>query len=223
MKLSARLNHLFDHIMQFHQQSPYDDLWDLCCDHGFLGMKLFEHTQNSQIHLVDQVPVIVEILKNKYEEYTDTRVLFKTQDATKISLDTHKRHLIVIAGVGGETALDILKAITRNNIHAQMDFAISPNSHLFELRSFMQHHFTLLHEDLIKDGNRFHEHIFVRFTYNQSKNMTLTGEGFWQSSPHAQKHHAKLIKHYRLISLHNPNIDIQTMGKQALAHYSKVL
>ncbi|WP_422379377.1 tRNA (adenine(22)-N(1))-methyltransferase TrmK [Marinicellulosiphila megalodicopiae] len=208
--------------MQFHQLSPYDDFWDLCCDHGFLGMTLFKNTQNSQIHLVDQVPKIVEILKQKYEKFNDGRALFKTQNATQIILNTNKRHLIVIAGVGGETAIEILESIINKNPKANMDFAISPNSHIFQLRCFLQKHFTLLHEDLIRDGNRFHEHIFVRFTFNQSKRISLTGQGFWQNSPYAKVYQAKLIKHYRLINSHNTNNDKYKMSKQALEYYSNL-
>ncbi|MCJ8313747.1 MAG: tRNA (adenine(22)-N(1))-methyltransferase TrmK [Saccharospirillaceae bacterium] len=209
MKLSARLNHLFENIIFQHQQTHYDEFWDLCCDHGFLGMKLFEKAKTSRVHLLDQVPKILDGLENKYAKFNDGRIEFRMQDAKTVELDATKNHMIVIAGVGGETLIEILEAIITNNPAAKMDFALSPNSHIFQIRQFLQPNFTLLSEDLINDANRLHEHILVRFTPNCAQSISLTGDLFWQTSPFAKKYHTKLVKHYSLINKNYPSLASQ--------------
>jgi len=216
MKLSARLNHLFENIILQHQQSHYDEFWDMCCDHGFLGMKLFEKTQTSRVYLLDQVPKILDWLENKYTKFNDGRIEFRLQDAKTVKLDATKNHMIVIAGVGGETLIEILDAMIKNNPSAKMDFALSPNSHIFQIREFLQPNFTLLSEDLITDANRFHEHILVRFTPLCLPSVSLTGDQFWQTSPFAKPYHNKLVTHYSLI---NKNYPTQT-SQDAVDGYS---
>jgi len=215
MKISARLNHLFEHIMHLNQASHYDELWDVCCDHGLLGLALFKKTNINSIHLIDQVPQIIDILKQKYSHLNDGRLIFSTQDAKCIRLAKDRKHLIIIAGVGGENLIDILKNITDHNPSAQIDFALSPNSHLYEVRLFLKNNFTLLQEDLLKEGNRFHEHIFVRFTPNCIPSITLTGTSFWKTSPLAKPYQKKLIKHYSLINTYHPT----TISQHALEAY----
>jgi tRNA (adenine22-N1)-methyltransferase len=74
LKLTPRLQTIFNSLML---GKP---VWDLCCDHGYLGLRCYLSKQFPEVHFVDQVEEIITSLEVKFREnYSDI------QNPTKIS------------------------------------------------------------------------------------------------------------------------------------------
>lgn len=56
-RLTPRMKCFIEHALK---EQP---LWDICCDHGYVGIKALESSEFSEVHFVDQVPHIMERLK----------------------------------------------------------------------------------------------------------------------------------------------------------------
>ncbi len=61
MKLSLRLATAFENSL------PGYPLWDICCDHGLLGIHALMSKNFPEVHFVDQVPKIMSSLSAKIE------------------------------------------------------------------------------------------------------------------------------------------------------------
>lgn len=118
IRLSPRLRLLLD------QALPGKPLWDLCCDHGLLGMKALEEGQTSEVHFVDRVPSIMERLKERLQEENLVGSLH-VQGAE--SLQCPLEGTVVIAGVGGDRILEILEALDGNGYLTADRLVLSPH------------------------------------------------------------------------------------------------
>ncbi len=223
--LDPRLKHLYDWC----EHECYDEVWDLCCDHGRLGLHIKQRTPDKKIHLVDQVPSIIDKLKAQYPNADQWGLDILLSDAAQINLAKNKKHLIIIAGLGGENLkailCDILKQVERlsvpscsNNI--QVDFLLSPNSHTYELRAYMHSmNLSCLGEAFIHYKGRHYEHFYLRY----SKETALTsvdeiGMSLWQDmDSHKKAYLEKLCQHYRFIYQRNVRTDGLNSETKALA------
>lgn len=229
-QLRPRLQHLTHWI----KRTPnYGAIWDLCCDHGLLGLHLHEQFKSSEVHLVDQVEPIIDQLHAKYSERKDGRLFIQQCSAEDINLTHHARQCFVIAGVGGETAAAIVLALTpkieallRSNEKEshleppQIDILISPNKHVFALRNVLaQLSITLIEEAFVTDKGRHHEHLFLRFQHQPTHRPSALGETLWQQvSPEKRSYVEKLIRHYQRVCRHAPT----ELDQQALKAYTKL-
>ncbi len=59
MKLSLRLSTALENAC------PQQPLWDICCDHGLLGIQALRSQNFPQVHFVDQVPHLISKLQEK--------------------------------------------------------------------------------------------------------------------------------------------------------------
>jgi len=226
-----RLGHRLHHIFEWVQQEPaYNDIWDLCCDHGRLGLHLHQRNDGGCIYLVDRIPSIIEALKSKYTILCDGKLFFCLQDAGAIQLTSASRQLIVIAGLGGENIVEILNGIGTRLHHEQpspinqsriVDLILSPNSHTFALRRFLARSpFELIKEAFVEDKGHYHEHIFLRLTHNTPTRHSDVGEEIWQPFTATKRRYIeRLIAHYAhvLAFKHNP------LAEDAKAAYTSLL
>lgn len=206
-RLSLRLQHLYQWALALNMCS---DIWDLCCDHGRLGLHLHQHPalKNSHLHLIDNVPAIINGLSAKYARRIDHRLNIRCIDAGQIALPPHGHQLLIIAGVGGETIVSIMQAITRTLINngglhqdQQLHYLLSPNLNTFELRQYLRSApFELVAEEFVSDKGWHHEHLHLRY-HNQLGNYPCSspiGEGLWADlTPNKKAYLARYIKHYR--------------------------
>lgn len=208
-RLTLRLAHIRQWI---DQQDTYHDIWDLCCDHGHLGLHLHQNHTLTHVHLIDKIPSIIHKIRKKYTSLIDSRLHMQQLDAQDIVLTGTPRQMIVIAGIGGGTVKSLLQAIIANPKNASqhaIDFIISPNAHTFELRNYLRNNiegyvFELINEAFISDNNKHHEHIFVRL-HPQKKDIknriSTTGRHIWQPFDSTKEEYLeKLIKHYTQIN-----------------------
>lgn len=209
-RLTLRLAHIQQWI---DQQDTYHDIWDLCCDHGHLGLHLHHNHPLTHIYLIDKIPSIIHKIREKYTALIDFRMHIQELDAQDIVLRGTPRQMIIIAGIGGGTIKSLLQAIIANPQNASqhaIDFIISPNAHTFELRNYLYNTidgkvFELINEAFITDNNKHHEHIFVRLHPENTdiKNrVSTTGNNIWLPfNSTKEKYLKKLIEHYTRINI----------------------
>lgn len=206
-RLDGRLQHLYHWACT----QTYDHVWDLCCDHGRLGMHLYLGSQGTpQVHLVDSVLSIMAKLKVLFGDVDPQRLSFTAQDASRIKLGTGS-HLIVIAGVGGDTAQLIIQGLLaglRDAAKTQIRLLISANNRTYDLRKYLHHSvFELQDEAFVREKKYSYEHLNYHFAGDRlgvEKNpgkktriASVAGEKLWQPLCDAkQRYLQKLIMHY---------------------------
>ena len=203
---------------------PYDHIWDCCCDHGLLGTALLARQAAPHIHFVDIVPELMHELENKLARFFPTisesapQWLVHCIDVAALPL--HKfngKHLVILAGVGGDLMAKFVNAIFQKNPTANIDFLLCPVHHQFTLRQqLIQCDFRLLTETLMIENQRFYEIILVSTTRCPSREhstISPVGNLIWQRSTPKQAKIAadyfnKTLAHYKRVQL-NPDTDVQ--------------
>lgn len=206
-RLGDRLTHLFTWAIA---AGPYDDIWDLCCDHGRLGLHLYDAAElaQSRVHLVDCVPAIISLLRCRYGALLGKRLAIECLDAGVITLPPERRQLIVLAGIGGASMVSILeKIVAQVQAHRQqgstagVEFLLSPNSKTFALRCFLREHsFELVKEEFVTEKRWHHEHLHLRYhgCDGNFPRTTATGSSLWYPLTMTKKRYiSKLIAHYK--------------------------
>lgn len=206
-RLGVRLGHLYQWALA---AGPFDDIWDLCCDHGRLGLHLHQalraQPSRPRVHLVDQAPQSIAELKVRYSHLLNEDLSIAQMDAANIILPNQGRQLLLLAGVGGATIASILARIVerlleeRTQLVADIEFMLSPNLKTFDLRRFLQaNNFELLAEEFISEKGWSHEHIHVRYRMGGCTlpRVTLTSPNMWQPmTPEKERYLKKQLNHY---------------------------
>lgn len=113
---SERLKIVFNHL------NPRQNVWDFCCDHGYLGAEAYKSQNFGDIYFVDQVDTIIEHLKNRFHQYSysennASKATFICQSGESIDIDV--TGTVCITGVGGTTIFQILSGLSENGrLHA---------------------------------------------------------------------------------------------------------
>jgi tRNA (adenine22-N1)-methyltransferase len=231
MRLSTRLSGLNDLI-----ENHYDHIWDTCCDHGFLGAHLLSTKRSPAIHFVDCNQAIMLELKNKLQKYfpPNTKELaWHTHtigaEACPIA-DYPGKHLVIVAGVGGDLAAEIVVQLHKAYANLDVDFLVCATNHTFLLRQeLLACNFALISERLVEDKKYFYELILLRQTHHSLEQMrepvkalSAAGDEMWEEmrahNPRiAAAYLEQLKKHYtRLL---NSN---RAFAEQALAAYGQI-
>ncbi len=205
-RLGPRLEHLYQWAID---SAPYDHVWDLCCDHARLGLHLFqaEALSTAKIHLVDCVPSIIKKLERQYLSCVGAGLSIECADARTVRLPNEGRQLIIIAGVGGSTLVDILSAIIENlnslcpTTNIDIEFLLSANSNMFDVRrSIKAHALELIKEEFVTEKSWHHEHLHLGYNKglkDSSSNISSVGDRLWSPFTEAKHNHIqKLITHY---------------------------
>lgn len=112
--LSPRLKMLSDFLIEG------SDVWDLCCDHGYLGEAALESGLFPRVHFVDRVPDIIERLRSRLNDRLDVskHAVFYSVDAGEISEPLEGT--VVLAGVGADRIRQIIGDLLRRQLlHAK--------------------------------------------------------------------------------------------------------
>lgn len=224
INLSRRLQRIDTMITE-----PYQHIWDCCCDHGFLGLTLLQRQAADTIHFVDIVPAILKQLKDDLQKYCGSE-----QDKAKwavhctdvINLPLAKvsnspsadKHLIIIAGVGGELTIELVDAILTAFSHYRLEFILCPVHHNYKVREFLiSRQLGLIAESLLIENKRGYEILHV--AKNAEEPIAKVGSKMWDFS---QKEHLaylqQTIRHYQRIA-QNPQHKVNAIIKQ----YQKLL
>lgn len=191
--------------------SQYDHIWDCCCDHGLLGAALLAQKSAPHIHFVDVVPELMQQLKDKLACFfsdSPSQWHLHCMDVTKLPLQDYKaKHLVIIAGVGGDLMTEFVQAIYQNNPTADIDFLLCPVHHQYRLRQqLIQYQFRLLSESLVVENERHYEILWVSSAHNPHANINPVGDAIWQAdTPEkvdiAKTYLRKTLAHYQRMQL----------------------
>jgi tRNA (adenine22-N1)-methyltransferase len=200
-RLGKRLKALFDAI-----PPGYDTVWDLCCDHGRLGLALLESQRTGTVHFIDQVASIMDDLQVRLERYGATGYQVQTIAAERLALPPDERALLVLAGVGDEVTLAIVNALSAQNPDCPPDWLISPANSLFQVRrGLQQQEFGLLEEGVVFENGRGYEWMRVCQDRHRAPIAVSNPASFWNAQlPEHRAHLQKLVRHARQ-QQHNPN------------------
>lgn len=211
IKLSKRLQQIDQMVASQH----YKHIWDCCCDHGLLGFSLLSRCAADNIHLVDIVPELMVDVESKLQRFYSSSSSLSTVkwqthciDVAKLPLKQHDgKHLIIIAGVGGDLMVQFIEAIYQQHPNLNIDFLLCPVHHQFSLRStLIALDFSLKEEVLVEDNRRFYEILLVSTASENQHKISPVGEKIWQSlsSTHdnqqaevARKYLDKTLNHYQ--------------------------
>lgn len=227
LKLSKRLQKIEQMVT-----SGYAHIWDCCCDHGFLGIQLLSRQITPNLHFVDIVPSLMTLIESKLQRFfSDSPCHWQTHclDVAKLPLDQYSgKHLIIIAGVGGDLMIQFIKVIHRNYPDLELDFLLCPVHHQFALRQeLIELQFSLKQEALVEDNRRFYEIIHVSSAKNTGKAISSVGEDIWQPTTPAQievtsQYLKKTLNHYQRIQQGNTvNVESIIDAYRALLSHKK--
>ncbi|MEN0037922.1 MAG: tRNA (adenine(22)-N(1))-methyltransferase TrmK [Cellvibrio sp.] len=219
MKLGKRLKHIDSMVT-----ATYDHIWDCCCDHGLLGAALLARQAAPKIHFVDIVPELMHELKNKLAHFypenieptSSTQWQAHCMDVSALPLQKYTgKHLVIIAGVGGDLMTELVKTIYQKNTAVDIDFLLCPVHHQFTLRQqLIELNFSLKSECLIAENHRFYEILLVstdRSNFHTPVNEV--GSLIWKSDAPEQAKIAsdylkKTLDHYKRVQL-NRKTEVQ--------------
>lgn len=218
MKLGKRLKKIESMVT-----AGYDHIWDCCCDHGLLGAALLARQAAPHIHFVDIVPELISELENKLNDFypensepmSNSQWQVSCMDVAALPLQEFSgKHLVIIAGVGGDLMTELVNVIYQKNQNIEIDFLLCPVHHQFTLRQqLIQLDFDLQTEALIVENQRFYEILLVSATNNPPSKINPVGSLIWQSNtPEHAKVAAgylkKTLAHYKRMQL-SRNADVQ--------------
>jgi tRNA (adenine22-N1)-methyltransferase len=171
IKLSKRLSFILKLV-----PSVGDVFYDLCCDHGHLGISVAKIHSYKKVFLIDQVKSIIDKISHDYlSEINLNSPIIDIQclDARKLKIDQDLKNIISIAGVGGELAIKMV-----DNLLGQMGFddilVISAHNNVSKLRSYLiEKKLELLEEGLIEDNKKFYEVLVVRKSMLSKSNISI--------------------------------------------------
>jgi tRNA (adenine22-N1)-methyltransferase len=202
--------------------SEYTHIWDTCCDHGYLGESLISHQKAPNIHLVDIVPKIItpldkrlsRLFSNPYSapsSQANPQTHWQTHclDISKLPLQHYSgKHLIIIAGIGGDLMIECMRRIISEHPAQEIDFILCPVRHLHTLREqLIELKMSLKEEVLIKEKKIFYEILLLSNAslltdqHTPLKPVSPVGEAIWQCKTDKEKSEAQeyleiKIKHY---------------------------
>ncbi|MFB2661440.1 tRNA (adenine(22)-N(1))-methyltransferase [Shewanella mangrovisoli] len=192
MKISQRLQQINRMV-----DPGYDHIWDCCCDHGLLGMLLLQRNAAPKVHFVDCVSPLMQQLSLELARFFPEPSISNTQNAEQQAnpqsewqvhcLDVaalplaqygkQAKHLVIIAGVGGELLVELVRSIvinqqskrdaqsgTDSDNHdlsqgtCQLEFILCPVHHNYHVRSALAElGLKLKDEYLLEENQRFYE------------------------------------------------------------------
>lgn len=117
IRLSDRLQLVYVNLI------PEQDVWDFCCDHGYLGGAAYKSQQFKNIYFVDPISSIMQKLEENFNKFlfdanSKSKAYFKTQSGE--TLTEAVRGTVCILGVGAFIIYDILSGLaSKQHLQAQ--------------------------------------------------------------------------------------------------------
>ena len=200
VKLSTRLKKIEQMV-----PAGYDHVWDCCCDHGLIGAALLSRQAADNVHFVDIVPDLMNTVKKNLQRfYPEDKWEVHCLDVAKLPLKQYAgKHLVIIAGVGGDLMCELVEGIYQSDQDANIDFILCPVNNIYTLRQkLIEHQFGLKHEVLIEDNQRFYEILHVSSRMDENSPINEVGCKIWQSDTNEQadivtRYIDKTLSHYR--------------------------
>ncbi len=201
VKLGLRLQAIEQMVIRH-----YDHIWDCCCDHGLLGMRLLERNTADTVHFVDVVESLVDQVSHNLsinpELYPAERWQALCEDVAQLPLSEvsaakDSSHLVIIAGVGGDLLFDLVEAIHTANPESYIEFLLCPVRQHYHVReSLLTLGMKLLNESLVFENSLFYEILHV--ASEAEEELTPVGSKMWDFSDNDHRSYLQqTISHYQ--------------------------
>ncbi|MBY0414584.1 MAG: class I SAM-dependent methyltransferase [Bdellovibrionales bacterium] len=115
---------------------PY---WDICCDHGYVGIKALRSELFPEVHFVDQVPHIMDRLQLLIDEAPRPFLrpyYLHLKSGQDIECDLYGN--VLVAGVGGLTIRLILEKLMQEKKLKSQRLLLSPHTDEKVLVNFVE-------------------------------------------------------------------------------------
>lgn len=169
--MSARLEAILSLV---HGDRP---LFDLCCDHGQIGLRALERWSLPHLILVDQSAAVMDVLSKRIAqrgESLQSRITLLRQPAETLHLPEEACD-IVIAGVGSSSCISIIEGLFESGIKGHR-LILACQQKTQDLRLYLQRRqFMLVDEMVVLENGRFREIIAVGA---EGSAISLYGERF---------------------------------------------
>lgn len=209
-RLGKRLEALVESI-----ESPNSVVYDLCCDHGAVGRAVLELMLSEHVVFNDIHPDIVTRLGHQLSSLNATNYELNVQPAEQVSLQLVDHGHIILAGVGDEQCIEILKALFAQPASRNYSFVISPATKTYFVRRFLQStSATLLFDRIVTENRRSYEIIGVQNSSVCSRPVSSVGEGWEPGNAAHQQHLKKLIDFYSAQLRRGSNAEVERIVEQ---------
>lgn len=233
MKISQRLQYINQMII-----NDYEHIWDCCCDHGLLGAALLKRNAAKQIHFVDVVPNLMQQLEHKLMRFYPKHTIKSDEsdwqvhctDVGQLNLaEKQQQQLVIIAGVGGDLTIELVKQIVERHPEHNLEFILCPVHHIYKVRVAMQQlGLGLINEHLMQENQRFYEVLHL-----SSKSLTPispVGTMMWGADQQLDSHYLEsTLMHYQRIAKGLAKAQLsasqqaeQTFVEQVIADYQRL-
>lgn len=194
----------------------YDHLWDCCCDHGLLGITLLNREVAQTVHFVDIVPTLLEQLQLKLEKHwhgdcaaweVHCADIIDLPIETETNRAQQEKHLVIIAGVGGELLIEFMRYLLVKTNTLDVEFIICPVHHNYKMREYLRFKGVgLIAEQIVEENRRFYEILHVSPTAERL--ISNVGDSQWDlTEPSHRQYLQQMISHYQRIA-NNPKVDL---------------
>lgn len=155
-KLSNRMKCFIEHALK---GQPF---WDVCCDHGYVGIKALESSEFLEVHFVDQVPHIMQrletLIKQSWRIKPEYKYFLYLLPGEEIEGEVCGT--LLIAGVGGLTIMTIVSTLIANQKLKAQRLLLSPHTDEKVLIQYMDDEnfknlYSFTDKILIPEGKRF--------------------------------------------------------------------
>lgn len=157
-----------------------ENVWDIGCDHGQLGLSFTDIESVKSIHLVDPSKPVIDVLHNTIKDayISIANINIHHSEGQKLTI-TEKSNCIFIAGMGGKEIGLILE-----NLVPQLDEStqviISPHRKILELRKLLNEMpIGLLKEEVIFEDRQFYQ--IMSLGKASSRKVSPYGEDLWET------------------------------------------
>lgn len=173
--LGKRLSALYELV-----DADNNHFYDLCCDHGHLGLAVHLNKHPLKTTLNDRVRTICEDLIKITSDITIGEINVLNKDASKIKLEIKYPKFIVIAGIGGPLTIKILESLGPQLADTDT-LLLSPHTKIHEFRKYlMDKDFNLIEEEYCFENGKHYEILKVCKRTTGSK-ISHIGEKLWNN------------------------------------------
>jgi tRNA (adenine22-N1)-methyltransferase len=219
-KLSKRIQTLINRI-----PSNTDYLYDLCCDHGEIGIAAAKIFPNTEVVLVDTVASIIETLKNKVADIPADNLRIEKKDCRIAKFDFKKNTLFLLAGIGGNLGIEILENILNgrkeNPKIEDISYLCCIHQNQENFKEYLRAETDLVIESnkILQDNNQFYEIILLSHKVQASSSSRaveiFSQEDFNKDNSDSIAYLDSLLSYFKIKANHNPNTHYE-------AYYAKL-
>lgn len=165
----------FEKILSFVR--PDHVLYDLCCDHGLMGLRALTDNRSSAVHFVDQSENALKAIRKDLSQLSEdlrSKAFVHCMPAEKC-VDLDAPGDFIIAGVGIQTCMAIIAALFPHGLGPHR-LILAPQQKSQLLRKFlMNRNYRLFDESVTVERKRFREIIVVE---SEGEKIDLYGHRF---------------------------------------------